>query len=77
MINLEIEQYSHDIGSVDWSPFDGEQEIGNIKLNRKGGFTIYLDYSVSYDFVVINNEDGKIELKCTNRAKEDVIFKMQ
>jgi hypothetical protein len=46
-------------------------------LNRKGGFTIYLDFSVSYDFVVENNEEGKIQLKCTSRGRENVIYTMQ
>ena len=77
VINLELQKYSYDIGAIDWAPIDGEQEIGNIKLNRKGGFTIYLDYSVSYDFVVVNDEEGKIQLKCTSRGRENVIYTMQ
>jgi len=76
-IQLELDEYSYDIGEVYWSPIDGESERGNIKINRKGGFTIYLDYSVSYDFVMVNNTEGKIELKCTNRGQDDVIFKIQ
>lgn len=77
VIHLELDEYSYDIGEVEWIPHDGEAERGNIKLNRKGGFTIYLDYSVSYDFVLTNNSDGSIELKCLDAYTPRGVFKMQ
>lgn len=77
VIHLELDEYSYDIGEVEWTPNGGEAERGNIKLNRKGGFTIYLDESISYDFELTNNTYGSIELKCVNTYDDKGIFKMQ
>jgi hypothetical protein len=65
VINLELDEYSYDIGSVEWMPFDYEGETGNIQLNRKGGFTIYLDYSISYDFIIRLTSVLVKRLQCT------------
>lgn len=60
-VSPDFVEYSHEIGSVEWIPYDGEPERGSIVKNAKGGFTICLDESILYSFKMTKYESGSIE----------------
>ena len=60
-LSEEMNENSYDLGFVDWIPKDGEQQLGTITKNAKGGFNINLEESVSYSFKITNYEEGSIE----------------
>lgn len=64
------DEYSRELGYVDWIPHDGEAEHGTIMKNPLGGFTIYLDESISYSFKMTNYKYGEIEFSAANKWSE-------
>lgn len=66
----ELNEYSYELGSVEWMPHDGEPERGSIVKNAKGGFTICLDESIIYNFEMTKYEIGKIEFSGADKWSE-------
>lgn len=66
----ELDEYSYELGSVEWIPHDGEPERGSVVKNAKGGFTICLDESILYNFEITKYEIGKIEFSGADKWSE-------
>lgn len=80
IIHLEskIEEYTDELGYVEWKPYGEEAEHGNIMKNPIGGFTIYLDESICYNFEITNYEVGNIEFSGADKWSESLgTFVMQ
>lgn len=77
-LSSEMNEYSYDLGFVDWTPSGGQTEIGTITKNNKGGFNINLEDSVSYSFKITNYEAGSIEFFGDDKWAEALgTFRMQ
>ncbi len=69
-LESEIEPYTQELGYVEWKLFGGEAEHGSIKKNPIGGFTIYLDESVCYNFEITNYEVGGMKFSGADKWSE-------
>ena len=69
-LSAELDEYSYELGSVQWMPHDGEGERGAIVKNAKGGFTICLEDSIQYNFEMTGYEAGKIEFTGADQWSE-------
>lgn len=78
MLSSDLNEYTYELGFVDWMPHDGEAERGTIVKNPIGGFTICLEDSIQYNFQMINYESGNIEFSGADEWSEHFgIFSMQ
>lgn len=78
MLSSELNEYTYELGFVDWMPHDGEAERGTIVKNAIGGFTICLEDSIQYNFEMTNYESGNIKFSGADEWSEHFgIFSMQ
>lgn len=77
ILNADLEEYDFELGSCEWTPHDGEKEVGNLMKNKRGGFSIYLDESIEYSFEIINYDSGSIEFKGVDWSEGLGTFVMQ
>lgn len=70
MLSSELNEYTYELGFVEWMPHDGEAERGTIIKNAIGGFTICLEDSIQYNFEMTNYESGNIEFSGADEWSE-------
>ena len=70
MLSSELNEYTYELGLVEWMPHDRETERGTIVKNAIGGFTICLEDSIQYNFEMTKYESGSVEFSGVDEWSE-------